>query len=286
AHVHARGGLLRGRASSVHAARPACFAGLAELFARLARKAAAPARRAAASPRGRTHAEVGAERPRERRGGHEAVVERDLEHAGVGASHQRRTRALEAQPLDEGEERLTGHGLEDAIEVEGRERRHPSQLRERQSLGEMPADVVDDAVDAPVVLEPLRRPRPRAQYLLAIGSSSAGNSVMICAPAGVTITSSSMRAAEMPSVAGQYVSTANIMPACSSMGSSNEFSRLMIGRSCRPRPMPWQKFSPNAAISLSKPISGALGKARAILSVVTPGLMSAMASSIHSRAFL
>src|SRR5919197_1413211 len=31
--------------------------------------------------------------------------------------------------------------------------------------------------------------RRHSQYLLAIGSSSAGNSVMICAPAGVTITS-------------------------------------------------------------------------------------------------
>ena len=37
--------------------------------------------------------------------------------------------------------------------------------------------------------------------------------------------------------------------------------------------------------SLSNPISCALGKARAILSVVTPGLMSAMAASIHPRAF-
>src|SRR5438477_3451948 len=148
-----------------------------------------------------------------------------------------------------------------------------------------------------VVVEPRRDPlgpaqhalggHPRrAQYRLAMGSSSAGNSVMICAPPGVTMTSSSIRAADVPSVAGQYVSTANIIPACSSIGSSNELSRLMIGRSCRPRPMPWQKFRPKAAISLSKPISCALGKARALLSVVTPGLMSAMASSIHSRAFL
>jgi hypothetical protein len=41
------------------------------------------------------------------------------------------------------------------------------------------------------------------QYLLAIGSSSAGKRVMIWASLGVTITSSSMRAAETPSVAGQ-----------------------------------------------------------------------------------
>src|SRR5690349_2688412 len=36
------------------------------------------------------------------------------------------------------------------------------------------------------------------QYLFAMGSSSAGNSVMICAPAGVTMTSSSIRAADVP----------------------------------------------------------------------------------------
>ena len=60
----------------------------------------------------------------------------------------------------------------------------------------------------------------------------------------------------------------------------------MIGRSWRPSPSPWQKLRPNAAISLSNPISCAFGKARAIRSVVTPGLISAIASSIHSRAFL
>ena len=57
---------------------------------------------------------------------------------------------------------------------------------------------------------------PYFKYLLAIGSSCAGNSVMIFAPSGVSTTSSSMRAAETPSVAGQKVSTANTMPAFSS----------------------------------------------------------------------
>ena len=47
-----------------------------------------------------------------------------------------------------------------------------------------------------------RRRRP-PQYLFAIGSSSAGKRVMIWAPPGVTMTSSSMRAADTPSVAGQ-----------------------------------------------------------------------------------
>ena len=108
---------------------------------------------------------------------------------------------------------------------------------------------------------------------------------MIEAPAGVRTTSSSMRAAEIPSPAGQYVSTANTMPASSSIGSSSEFSRLMIGRSWRPSPRPWQKFRPNASISLAKPISWARGKQRAIRSVATPGLSIAIALSIHSRAF-
>ena len=42
-----------------------------------------------------------------------------------------------------------------------------------------------------------------AQYLFAIGNSSAGNSVITRQPLSVTTTSSSMRAAEKPSVAGQ-----------------------------------------------------------------------------------
>ena len=76
------------------------------------------------------------------------------------------------------------------------------------------------------------------------------------------------------------------MPGLISTGFSREFSREMMGRSCRPSPMPWQKFNPKAPISLSKPMSCALGNALAIFSVLTPGLMSAMAPSIHSRAFL
>src|SRR5262249_9047545 len=41
------------------------------------------------------------------------------------------------------------------------------------------------------------------QYFAEIGSSSAGNSVITRQPLSVTTTSSSMRAAEKPSVAGQ-----------------------------------------------------------------------------------
>ena len=95
-----------------------------------------------------------------------------------------------------------------------------------------------------------------------------------------------MRAAETPSVAGQNVSTANTIPALSSYGSFSELSREMSGRSCSPRPRPWQKFRPNAAISVSNPISVLFGNALATLSVDTPGLSIAIASSIHCRAFL
>ena len=53
---------------------------------------------------------------------------------------------------------------------------------------------------------------------------------MILAPSGASTTISSMRAAEIPSVAGQNVSTANTMPALSSYGSMNEFSLEINGR--------------------------------------------------------
>src|SRR5213593_697333 len=72
----------------------------------------------------------------------------------------------------------------------------------------------------------------------------------------------------------------------SSIGSRSEVRRETSGRSCSPRPRPWQKLRPKASISLAKPISFASGKARAILSLVIPGLSSSMARSIHSRAFL
>src|SRR5262249_15444524 len=53
----------------------------------------------------------------------------------------------------------------------------------------------------------VRRPRPsrdaKTQYRWLMGSSSAGNSVITRQPLSVTTTSSSMRAAEYPSPAGQ-----------------------------------------------------------------------------------
>lgn len=95
---------------------------------------------------------MGPERAREAGGGHEAVVERDGEHALVGVVDQRHRRALEAQPLDEGGQRLAGDGPEDAMEVEGREVPDAGQALERQVLGQMVADVVDDLVYSLLVL--------------------------------------------------------------------------------------------------------------------------------------
>src|ERR1700748_2342532 len=84
-----------------------------------------------------------------------------------------------------------------------------------------------------------------------------------------------MRAAEVPSLAGQYVSIAKTMPAFSSSGCSSEFSREMIGRSCRPRPRPCANCRPKAASSLSNPKSCARGSVSAPTSDDTPGLTRA-----------
>ena len=61
------------------------------------------------------------------------------------------------------------------------------------------------------------------------------------------------------------------MPSWISSGVSSEFSRLMIGRSCRPTPTPWPNCSPNASISSANPNSSACGHTFAIWSVVVPG---------------
>src|SRR3984893_9405980 len=112
----------------------------------------------------------------------------------------------------------------------------------------------------------------RAQYLFAIMSSSAGKSVITSCPVAVTTSSSSIRAAERPPSAGQYVSSAKTIPSLISTGSFKEFKRLMMGRSCSPTPRPCPNCRAKASISLSKPNSSAFGQTFAISSVVTPGL--------------
>src|SRR5262245_63235519 len=86
------------------------FAGLAALFAdlALAPPQLGPARSAAPAPRGRAHAEVGLEGPRERGGRGKAVVQRHLEHASIRHGGQHTRGALEPEALDECEERLAG----------------------------------------------------------------------------------------------------------------------------------------------------------------------------------
>ena len=76
------------------------------------------------------------------------------------------------------------------------------------------------------------------------------------------------------------------IPSFSSTGCSSELSRLMIGRSWRNSPTLWPNWSPKHSISLSKPNSSAFGQTLATWSVVTPGRISSIDLSIHSRACL
>src|SRR5215831_5799731 len=148
-----------------------CVAGLAKLFAELAIQSTTrgPARSTAVAPGGRAHPEVGPAGARERGGRGKTVIERHLEHASIWDGEQDARRALEAQALDEPEERLAGHDAKDAVEVKRRECRHARQGRERQGLAEMRADVIDDTVDTPLVLAAVvaRHRRDRARVVAA-----------------------------------------------------------------------------------------------------------------------
>ena len=119
---------------------------------------------------------------------------------------------------------------------------------------------------------------PTVQYLRpATSSSSAGNFVMTSQPSAVTTTSSSIRAADQPSVAGQNVSSANTMPSSSISGWSRETRRLKIGFSQIVMPTPWPYWSANAAISSGNPKSVAFGQTETMSAVVAPGLTSEIA---------
>ncbi len=102
-------------------------------------------------------------------------------------------------------------------------------------------------------------------------------------PVAVTTTSSSIRAAERPSVAAQYVSSANTMPSSISTGCSSEWTREIIGGSYSPTPIPCPNWRPKHVSSSGKPSSSAVGQTSAILSVVIPGRTRAIAASSHSR---
>ena len=103
----------------------------------------------------------------------------------------------------------------------------------------------------------------------ATRSSSAGNFVMTSQPSAVTTTSSSIRAADQPSDAGQYVSRAN-MPSSSVSGCSSETSRLKIGFSQMASPTPCPYCNAKAASSLAKPNSSARGQSWTMSAVVAP----------------
>ena len=106
---------------------------------------------------------------------------------------------------------------------------------------------------------------------------------MMRLPSSVTTTSSSMRAAEWPSLAAQYVSRAKTMPGSIVIGCSSECTREIIGASYRLTPRPWPNCSPKQACSSGKPSSSAVGQTAAMRSVVMPGLTSSIDASSHSR---
>src|SRR5262250_1562442 len=111
---------------------------------------------AAVPPLARRHAEAGAERSGEGRRGREAVIEGDFEDGRAWARGEDARGVLDPLPLDVGEERLADEGGEDAVEVEGREGGDAARLGEAQRLAQPRADMVDDAIDALLVLEPGR----------------------------------------------------------------------------------------------------------------------------------
>jgi hypothetical protein len=85
-----------------------------------------------------------------------AVALRDLEYAGLMQQRQRAGRALQPDSPDEVRQRLAGDRDEDPVEVERRkgcDRRQPLQ---RQFVGEVRLNVVDGAIDPPLIFAPVR----------------------------------------------------------------------------------------------------------------------------------
>ncbi len=84
------------------------------------------------------------------------MVQRHFEHALVRMRGQGDGGPFDPQPLDEAEEGLSGGGLEDPVEMEGREGCDARQAREGELLSEMSTNMIDDAIDALLVLDPVR----------------------------------------------------------------------------------------------------------------------------------
>ena len=88
-------------------------------------------------------------RRRNRRVGRaEPAAQGDVRQRGRGAVRYLEHGPFEPQPAHERVQRLAGEGTKDAMKVAGREVGQPCQLLQRQLLGQVCANVVDDPVDA------------------------------------------------------------------------------------------------------------------------------------------
>src|SRR5581483_63860 len=161
------------------------------------------------------------------------VVERDERQRHVRRAERAADEAARAQPA-----RMSGQrvGELDVLAAHEPVARHP--VREVTSAGFAHAPSPTTAAAATASAAPLRpaspfasRSAPRTYSRPATRSSSAGKRVITSQPVAVTTTSSSILAAERPSVAAQYVSSANTIPSSISTGCSSEWTREIIGGS-------------------------------------------------------
>ena len=136
-----------------------CFAAIAIHLTRIAVRFASiaiPLLRAAIAPLRRTHAEVAAERARKAGGRREAVALRNLEHAGLVEQRERARGALDPNPTDENRKSLARNTHENPMKMERRERGDRRKPFQGQFVGKVSLNVVDDAIDAPLILTSMR----------------------------------------------------------------------------------------------------------------------------------
>lgn len=113
-------------------------------------------------------------RQRCRRG--ETACRRDVRNAPARIDNEAARRALDAHALDEFEHVFVRDRLEDAVKVKRRKGGDRREALERQILGQVRFDEVDDAVDALLVLgaAAITRRRARARDSRATAFRSAG----------------------------------------------------------------------------------------------------------------
>ena len=100
-------------------------------------------------------------------------------------------------------------------------------------------------------------------------------------PFGVRITSSSIRAAESRRSPGNTFPRRTPCRPSVRSARCNELRREMSGRSCRPRPRPWQKLRPNASISLANPMSFAAREGECDLAVRAHAWLQELDGAVH-----